>query len=621
MWKRSLAVCLGVGLAAAALSCGSSPTASIPGTATLITLIRDSGSCNVLNLRATITDIELITPDGAFHSLYSLTGQPVLPVSFGDLQDSSTLLNVTTNVPPGTYAQAQITFSQGLIAVYDSTQTTLVRTVNGNLANTRPVVNITPNLTIQSGQTNTIQIDMNLRQTIQLDGQGNPTGGLDPAFTVTPLPAASILPGITTSVATTHSDGTVTLGEPTNTPTATSGFGYGLLDDMIGFISRVDTFSSSTSFSGDLALQLLPNVSGVGAGPAPLINLNQNSLVCAAATSSNQACLPFNTSPPGNNPSLSSPCASSSSALYPPKPCLAQIALPSYAEVSAYIDTSGTLIANSADIEDVEDLDTGNKLALVGTIVSLITDTTGNLTGFNLYIRSEEPDFESGVALDSVVTVNLASSTIYQYVPRSLNFTGNFASCPDPPDPTEEAGDSASSDLTCLDPTPFFGPSTLTPGQELVVHGVFTAPPSGTTGLLATVAPDSIYLRSQPHLGNFASVIQASADDKTGAFLFTPCCGVFGGQSVIVLTNSQDAVINNIQTAPPPSSKDVSATTVLANVAQTQFINVGGLSGLSRQSSVLVRGLLFRQAQATVLNGINIPAGSLVMLAQKVHQY
>ncbi len=609
MWKRLLAVCLGLGLAAAALSCGNStPTISSGATGTLVTLVRDSaGSCNVLNLRMTITDIELISPDGVFHSLYPLIGQPVLPINFGDLVDSSTIANVTANVPPGDYAQAQITFSQGLIAVYDSTQGTLVRTVNGNLADTRPVVDIKPSLTVQANQVTTIQIDMDLRQTIKLDAQGNPTGVLEPTFTVTPLAATTAVVGVATSTATTHSDGTVTIGEPVNTPVSINGFGYGLLDNMIGFLSRVDTFSSSTTFAGDLALQLLTNVSGVGAGPAPLINLNQNSLVCGPPTSSNQACVPFNTTPPGNNPSLSSPCSPSSIGSYPPQPCLAQIVLPSYAEANAYIDTTGGLIANSVDIEDMEDIDIGNKLGLIGRVVSLITDTTGNLTGFNFYVRSEQPDFESGVALDSVVTVNLQPTTIYQYVPRALNFAGNFGSC---------------ADLTCLDPAPIFGPSTLAPGQELVVHGVFTAPPSGTTGLPVTVAPDSIYLKSQAHFGNFASVIQASADDKTGAFLFTPCCDVFGGQSVIVLTNSQDAIINNIQTAPPPNpDNDVTSTTVLSHVTQTQFINASGLTGLNRQRSLLVRGLLFRQVQATVINGIDVPAGSLVMLAQKVHQY
>jgi hypothetical protein len=53
---------------------------------------------------------------------------------------------------------------------------------------------------------------------------------------------------------------------------------------------------------------------------------------------------------------------------------------------------------------------------------------------------------------------------------------------------------------------------------------------------------------------------------------------------------------------------------------QTAFVNVFGLAGLTPQAILLVRGLPFYQTQAGTINGVAVPAGTLVITARQIHQ-
>ena len=88
-----------------------------------------------------------------------------------------------------------------------------------------------------------------------------------------------------------------------------------------------------------------------------------------------------------------------------------------------------------------------NILALIGPVTSVTRDAQGNVTSFNLWARDVEPSDPSVVTPDTIVTVNLSSSTVYQYSSR----TANFANLP-------------------------FTPANISVGQEVVVHGPVTVP-------------------------------------------------------------------------------------------------------------------------------------------------
>jgi hypothetical protein len=117
---------------------------------------------------------------------------------------------------------------------------------------------------------------------------------------------------------------------------------------------------------------------------------------------------------------------------------------------------------------------------------------------------------------------------------------------------------------------------------------------SGAPSLPTTVAADKVYDKLQSIQGSFSSLVQVAKDDKTGAFAFTPCSTLFQGTPIMVLTSNQ-----------------------------TAFVNLSGLSSLSgpgTQPTLLVKGLPFFEAQAQTINGVPVPAGTLVILAKQVHQ-
>lgn len=229
----------------------------------------------------------------------------------------------------------------------------------------------------------------------------------------------------------------------------------------------------------------------------------------------------------------------------------------SYVEVNGYVDSQGNLVARTVDVEDQENV-SQNRMALIGTITSITRDTNGNPTQFGLFVSEEQPEFAAGLPLERIYTVNLSSSTRYQISSHSVN----FASLP-------------------------FDPTALETGQGVVVHGPFTKASDGTV----TIAANSVYLRLQTHEGNFVSLVSAGSDDRTGAFWMAPCGTLLQGQSFLVLTNNQ-----------------------------TQFVNVPGLSGLTVQPSLLLKGLLFFDGQGGTVSGVSVPAQTPVFVVNQVHQ-
>jgi hypothetical protein len=312
---------------------------------------------------------------------------------------------------------------------------------------------------------------------------------------------------------------------------ATNGFGE--MDDVKGFVTSVTTSSTGTGFIGGFGFQML-------SGTAPLfsVNLTSTTQICGPTTASNQTCTPI---------------------------ALNQLLTGSFIEMDGFTDSNGNLVANTLEVEDRETPEL-SQLALIGNVISVTRDVNGNVTQFSFYVSEEEPDDEFAIALDSIVVVNLSPSTIYQFSSRATN----FASLP-------------------------FDDTALAPGQELVVHGVFTVPPATTPApavpLPTTVAADKVYVKLQSHQGNFSSLVAAQSDDKTGAFWMASCGTLFQGAPILVLTDGQ-----------------------------TAFVNLTGLSALTPQPTLLVKGLVFFERQGGTVNGVTVPPGTLVLVAKQVHQ-
>ena len=251
-------------------------------------------------------------------------------------------------------------------------------------------------------------------------------------------------------------------------------------------------------------------------------------------------------------------------------PDLAHLVPDSYMEVDATLDSQGNLAGNTVEFQALEHPYASSSTkpastALIGPIVSISTDQVGNPTQFNLWVRDAEPMDPSNITLDSIFQVNLSSGTVFQVSALGPNFA-NLG----------------------------FGPLNLAVGQEVVVHGVYTRPPASTgtkSNLPVTVNPSAIFLKLQSLQGSLGSIVQIGSDNLTGAFVLNPCCTLLQGAPIYVLTNNQ-----------------------------TTFVNTNGLGGLTSQEGLLVKGMPFFEPQAGTINGVPIPAGTLVVEAKQVRR-
>jgi hypothetical protein len=248
------------------------------------------------------------------------------------------------------------------------------------------------------------------------------------------------------------------------------------------------------------------------------------------------------------------------------QPCtplpLNQILTDSYAWVDGFLDSGGNFEATTADIE-AQEIPADNQIAFIGTVLTVTQNTSGQVTAFSMFQRDQEPPAGFQISTNSAVNVTLSPSTIYQSSAPATNFAG----------------------------LPF-GPSAIAVGQEVVVHGTFSVP----AGSLPTVAADAVYLKLQTHQGNLLSLLAVQADGLTGAFTFFPCATMFQQAEapalpIYVFTNSS-----------------------------TSFVNTTGLSSLTPQPGILVKGLLYLEPQSVTINGVTVPAGKLVLLAKQVVQ-
>jgi hypothetical protein len=516
MLKRILVMGLAVGVAGLVVtSCGSTKKTTTVSTGAILTFVEDVPACGVVNFRSSIAGLAL-TPQGGDipYTVFGGTSsrQPFYKVDFGKLRDFSALLDIGS-LPVGTYDKASIAFVSPTLITYDTNFDPPIKFIGTILPSTTPTFNINPPLVITDHGVTGLRVDFNLRKSIALDNDGQVTSSMNPVVNFAPI-----------------------------TPTSAEGFGN--LDDIKGFVTSVTPTSTGTGFIGGFGLQTL-------SGTAPLISadLTDSTQICGPPTISNQACVPIP---------------------------LNQLLTGSFIEMDGFVNTSGNLVANSIEVEDREAPE-NNKLAFIGEVMpnSIVRGANGDVSQFRLYVSEEEPDDALYVPLDTVVEVNLSTSTIYQASGRpqwpGSTISTNFVNLP-------------------------FDAASIVEGQELVVHGVFKVAPTSTSGAvsLTQVAADKVFLKLQSHLGNFSALVAAGADDRTGGFWLAACGSLFQGAPgapILVLTNSQ-----------------------------TAYLNVTGLSGLTPQNALVIKGLLFYDRPGGTLNGVDVPPGTLVLVAKQVHQ-
>ena len=654
---------LGLGLAASLIAgiiigCGSSnnPTPTTP-TGSVYLFVEDTPVCDVLTFRSLITGLQVRrAEDNSLHSL--LGSNSAFKVNFASLRDSPSILALGS-LPEGTYDQATVTFTSPTIVLFDNTRNPPIRTVSGTIAAGSTLqFPIEPNLVVSHTQISTLQWDFDLLHSIQVDTSGNVTGALTPTMTFSTL-TASVNQGFgemddligfvnkvsANAVAGTAFAGTIgmqffsnsvasaggpslninlfgtpgailsaTIPNPSNLPNPSVGAGY-QVGDVLSVSGGGGTGGAVLVAAVCTEIEKKPTcVPPSGAPPAPLGAITGVLLTgsgtgyattagasTAAVVSANGSGATFDITAGTAPEDCFGPPVLAGQGQYCNSPLTNQLLTDAVIEVDGFVDSNGNLesntvlpasgspIVNKVEAEDVED-PANNQLAAIGTVTSITTDALGNATSFGFYVRDEEPDDSSSLPLDQVVTVSISTegpacvpiltppppvcSTVYDVSARSTNFAGLA-----------------------------FGPSAIWPGQELIVSGVFANQSIGGTSVY-TMAARKIVLKLQTHQGSFVSLLQADSDDKTGAFQFACCNDAFSGKPLLVFTNG-------------PNGEAQSGQTVFA---QTQFVNVGGLNALTGNGTLLIKGILFYENEATTINGIQVPAGTFVMLAKEVHQ-
>lgn len=507
-----LAQIIGVTLAAGFLTSCSTSTPSTPtnpGTGTLITIAQDVPICNAISANVVVEDLSFNQVGTGVNIGYITTTPsfaPEIRLNLQQLRDFTTIL-YEFPVRAGNYNQANLSFELTQVSAYDLTLNPPIRNLNASLTNAKPSFAINPPLVITAGKANVMILDFDVLRMLLTDAAGNLTGRVTPSVNITQLsgltPAGTVNPN-----------------------------GFTELDDLWGFVRSVSTTNttSNASFIGSFQMQLL-SPSTADAPEVPInLTANTNSIGFA-----------------GLNHLLPN----------------------SYVEVDAILDSQGNLVAKTIEVQAVENpFPTQSGItpstALIGPIVSIKTDATGNPSQLNLWVRDAEPDDTSTLLMDSIFQVDLTANPTYQASVMGPNFA-NLS----------------------------FNSGNLAVGQEVVVHGAYSKPPTvagATVTQPFTVEPTAIFLKMQSMQGTMGSMLTVGSDNETGVFTLNPCCTLLQGVPLYVVTNNQ-----------------------------TAYVNVAGLSGITTLNSLLVKGMPYYEPQAVTINGVTIPGGTMVMQARQVH--
>ena len=160
----------------------SSPYSS-PQAGSVVAFGTDAPICDVESFMATITSADLI-PQGGGQSVELISSTSPATVDFARLVGFTNILS-TASVAPGTYGQIQMTLTNPqLVAINTATSPPSPVSIPTTLTNATFTVAINPPLMVTSSTTSGLMVDFNLRKSLQVDGNGQVTGTVDPQFTI-----------------------------------------------------------------------------------------------------------------------------------------------------------------------------------------------------------------------------------------------------------------------------------------------------------------------------------------------------------------------------------------------------------------------------------------------------
>lgn len=208
------------------IHCGSSTTSSVPANPVMSSVVvfgKDAPVCDVVSFTVTITNATLTPQGGGTPVPVISSGSPVM-VDFARLMDFSSILNLAS-VNVGTYSQLTLTLSNPQIMVLDVTQSPPAPvSVPTTLTSSTITIDINPVLNVATTGSSGLEVDFNLRKSVQVDSTGQVTGSVNP----------------------------VLVANPSTSPAEHE---MKELDDLAGMVQSVSTTNTNSSFTGSITLE------------------------------------------------------------------------------------------------------------------------------------------------------------------------------------------------------------------------------------------------------------------------------------------------------------------------------------------------------------------------------
>ncbi|HXX23949.1 MAG TPA: DUF4382 domain-containing protein [Terriglobia bacterium] len=181
----------------------------------------DTPVCDVVSFTVTITGATL-TPQDSGSPVAVVSSSSPVTVDFACLMDFTVPLSFTS-VPTGTYTNATLTLSNPQLVVLAGSPlapTPLTTTLTYSTA----TATIKPGLMVSSNGTAGLNLDFDLRRSVQTNSSGQATGSVTPTFYATP-----------------------------STPSRNTGLGE--IEQLSGVVQSVSTTSTNSAFNGSFTIQ------------------------------------------------------------------------------------------------------------------------------------------------------------------------------------------------------------------------------------------------------------------------------------------------------------------------------------------------------------------------------
>jgi hypothetical protein len=180
--KCSLVIIAVAHLMACGTNMGSTPQLQ-PENGSVAVFGADTPACDIESFVVTITSANLI-PQGGGTPVPLIDSASPATVDFARLVGSTNIVNVAS-VPPGFYSQLQITVANPqMIGVNTATQPPSPQLISTNLTTPTVTATFSPPLAVTSSTTTGMLLDMDLQNSVLVDGSGQVTGAVTPTFSV-----------------------------------------------------------------------------------------------------------------------------------------------------------------------------------------------------------------------------------------------------------------------------------------------------------------------------------------------------------------------------------------------------------------------------------------------------